>query len=766
MAQNKWRRSLSVMLTAAGLVGICTQATHGADEDLRKLIGEKPAAIGVPAIAGMPRHGDPTGGGRNTFPTLNMTLYAWMPLSAFPPGNHSTGNDCWGYVSPSGREYAIMGLARGFGFVEITDPWNPVLVGVINGPNSLWHDVKVIGHHAYGVSEGGSGIQVMDMSQIDNGVVTLVQNKTQGGHSSTHNIAANVDSGYLYLVGTNINNGGLTAVSTADPDNPTIVGTWNAMYVHDAQIVTYTEGPFAGREIAFCLSGFNGGWNNTGLRIVDVTDKSNMFTISQAFWSGARYAHQGWLSEDRRHFYINDELDEGDTVQVTTTRIFDVSDINNPVYVGFFTSGAAATDHNLYTHQGKIFEANYKSGLRVFDKSNPAAPVQIAYFDTYPESDTSGFNGAWSTYPYFPSGTILISDLDRGLFIVRLDGVSIDYEGAPPTILTPNVATPIRVVVNPLIDQYNPDSVRLHYRAAEGSWQVAVMTDQGDSVFQGVLPGFACLADAEYYASVVTDKGTTVTTPVVGAKVISEIVVHFHDNFDTNKGWTAGAPDDNATAGHWSRMPPQQTTSGGAIVQPGWVVSGANCWVTDGRAGQSAGTYDVDNGKTTLFSPVFNLEGMDPVISYWRWFSNNAGSGAYSDVFVVDVSTNGGSTWTNFETVGPSGSEVGGGWLYKERRLGEVVSPTSTVRFRFVASDYNPQSLVEACIDDFRIVLFECHEPSCIADFNGDTVVNTLDVLAYLNAYSAGDSSADVNGDTVVNTLDLLAFLNLYNEGC
>lgn len=54
----------------------------------------------------------------------------------------------------------------------------------------------------------------------------------------------------------------------------------------------------------------------------------------------------------------------------------------------------------------------------------------------------------------------------------------------------------------------------------------------------------------------------------------------------------------------------------------------------------------------------------------------------------------------------------------------------------------------------------------CPADFNGDGVVNTLDFLAFLNAFSAGDPSADFNGDGTVNTLDFLAFLNAFNSGC
>ncbi len=355
------------------------------------------------------------------FPRNNVDPLAWLPLDKFE-GDHGAGNDVWGYASPSGREYAIMGLEKGFGFVEVTDPTNPEILTVIEGPASTWHDVKVIGTHAYGVSEAGAGIQVMDMSRIDDGIVTLVQNAEINGHSTSHNIVSNPDSGYLYLVGANIANGGLVAIDVTDPNNPAIAGSWSQMYIHDAQVVSYTEGPYAGREVAFVLSGFSGGSDQTGLRIVDVTDKNNMFTLSTALWSRARYAHQGWLSTDKKYIYINDELDEGNSVTETTTRIFNVEDLESPYYAGTVSSGLAAIDHNLYTTDRLMFQSNYRSGLRIFDITDREKPYEIAYFDTYPDDDDAAFNGNWSNYPYLPSGTLLISDIERGLFLVRLSG--------------------------------------------------------------------------------------------------------------------------------------------------------------------------------------------------------------------------------------------------------------------------------------------------------------------------------------------------------
>jgi choice-of-anchor B domain-containing protein len=420
------RGSAAGLALAGCIVAFGLTISAGAhDEDWRKIRDRMPPFVGPMMTLSDFELARASGAAEPDaeFESENITMLAWVPISEFP-GGHDGGNNCWGYTSPSGREYAIMGLEKGYGFVEITDPANPVILDVIAGPASLWHDIRVMGEYAYGVSEAGRGIQVIDLTRIDEGLVRHVVDKTQLGHSSTHTIISNPDSGYLYLCGTNTASGGLTAVDVSTPEDPTIVGAWPDFYVHEAQVVSYIDGPYAGREIAFCLGGRFGGWSDTGLRIVDVTDKTNMFTISDAFWSASGYAHQGWTSEDRRYFYINDELDEEQgKVATTTTRIFDISDLSDPKFVGTFTTGLPSTDHNLYVKGNLIFESNYRSGLRVFDATDPVAPVEVAWIDTHPESDASGYSGAWGNFPFFDSGTVIISDMVRGLFVVRVDSM-------------------------------------------------------------------------------------------------------------------------------------------------------------------------------------------------------------------------------------------------------------------------------------------------------------------------------------------------------
>lgn len=352
------------------------------------------------------------------FDSENVNLMSWLPLSEFG-ATHTSGNDCWGYTSSSGREYAIIGLSGGTSFVEVTDPGNAQIVQTLVGPTSLWRDIKVYQDYAYAVSEGGDGIQIFDLQQIDQGTVTYLGNIDDLGTAKTHNVAIDEVSGYLYRCG---GEGlGLRFYSLADPANPTLAGNWIFRYVHDAQVVTYTEGPYAGRQIAFCCAGFNNGWAMTGLTVLDVTDKNNPVELDHFMYSTPSYSHQGWLSPDRKYFYLNDETDESSFGITTTTRILDVSNLSQPTEAGTFTNGSTAIDHNLYTKDDLLFLANYRSGLRVYHRNQQGGLIEVAFFDTFPDSDSPNYNGLWSSYPYFESGTIIGSDLERGLFVWQLD---------------------------------------------------------------------------------------------------------------------------------------------------------------------------------------------------------------------------------------------------------------------------------------------------------------------------------------------------------
>lgn len=340
-----------------------------------------------------------------------VVLKSHIGLATFGAGS---GNDCWGYVSPSGREYAIMGMNNQVAYIEVTDPSNPVIIKTIPHSSSTWGDIKVYNGFAYSVTEtAGTGIQVVDMTDIDNGNVTLVQTLTNP--SRAHNVALDTVNGYLYTCGTRGGTGTTMCFDLSDPANPVQVGpdSMTTNYHHDGQLVNYTTGPMAGKQIWY---GFSEG---RGVDVYDFTNKEAPIMIKRIVYPNMNYCHQGWISEDGQYLYVDDELDESGLSVNTRSLVFNVADPLNAFYVGTFSTNLPAIDHNQYTDDGFIFQANYRSGLRIFDTMpNPESPVQAGFYDTYPNNDNRGFDGAWSTYPYFPSGNVVISDINTGFYLV------------------------------------------------------------------------------------------------------------------------------------------------------------------------------------------------------------------------------------------------------------------------------------------------------------------------------------------------------------
>ena len=749
-------------ITLLALLGGSVASAH--DDDIRKILDQQPMVPGP--IWSINNPNTPRGGG---FDSSNMTLLSHIPLNNFQGVNTASGNDCWGYVSASGREYAIMGLEGGYGFVEVTDPTSPVIVDTIVGPVSLWHDVKVVGHYAYGVSEGGSGIQVMDLADIDNGEVRLVRNWTSGGYSTSHNIVTNLDSGSLWVCGTNIGNGGLIHIDISNPELPSLDGGWTEMYVHDAQVVDWQTGDHAGREIAFCAGGLSGGFSSTGLRIVDVTNPNNPQTLSTLFYPNSGYAHQVWLSEDRTILYLNDELDEQDgAVPVTTTRMINVEDLAAPRLIGTYTSGRPSIDHNLYVHNSVVYQSNYRSGLRVFDALDPNNPVEVAYFDTYPGSDSAQFNGTWSNYPFLPSGNIIVSDIERGLFVMRLDAqlrpMALTSAGTQPTTVSPDGGQTLSA--RPILrDEAVVGSVSLMLDAGSGFTPIA-MSPNGDGTWSATLPVVPCGDDIHYYFAASTQGGYTTTFPVdapsqvLSAQVVSSVNELFVDNAETNTGWTVSG---SVSDGAWQRGVPAGEGERGD--PPTDYDGSGQCWLTGNRAGNS----DVDGGTTILTSRALDASAGNTTLSYALWYSNNVG--VADDTMTVQVSNNNGSSWTTVLTLGPGDEAAGGGWNLYEVELDTLfASPSDQVRLRFNVGDTGEGSVVEAGVDAIALSQKMCQDapagcnPADLAEPFG--TLNFFDVSVFLNAFNAADPMADLNGDGEFNFFDVSGFLSAFNAGC
>ena len=359
------------------------------------------------------------------YPCSGYDLQAIVSLETF---RANSGNDSWGWTDPqTGKEYAIMGLDDGTAFVDISVPDQPVYLGKLATASvpSSWRDVKVFQNHAFIVSEAAShGMQVFDLTRLRN--VPSKQNFTADarftGFGNAHNIAINEASGFAYVIGSSLYEGGPAFIDVNDPLNPTLEGGFSdESYSHDAHIVTY-NGPdqdHHGKEILFG-SNSDGGDNNQVV-IVDVTDKSAPTLISNMSYSNGGYTHQGWLAQDHQYYYLGDELDEINYGGRTKTLVFDLEDLDNPILHHTYLGATNAIDHNGYTKNNSFFIANYTAGFREINTINIAsgAMEEEGFFDTYPSNNNANFNGVWSVYPYFESGVIVISDINTGLYLVK-----------------------------------------------------------------------------------------------------------------------------------------------------------------------------------------------------------------------------------------------------------------------------------------------------------------------------------------------------------
>lgn len=369
--------------------------------------------------------------------TMNVQLSSALDLKKSGYKSRK-GNDIWGWTDPvTKKEIAIMGLDNKTSFVDVTDPANPIHLADLKTRtfSSTWRDMKVYKDHAYIVSEAFShGMQVFDLTRLrglDGSEVAKVEsNLDYRSFGSAHNIAINEQTGYAYGVGTSTCDGGLHIINIKEPKNPKFVtcvgrGIYEVprdnnkhgdAYTHDVQCVVYS-GPdirYLGKEI--CISS-----NEDTVNVVDVTDKSAPYQISVASYEGVKYTHQGWLTEDQRYFLLGDELDEQRYGVKTKTFIWDFSDLENIKHFAVYEHNTRAIDHNMYVKGDYVYQANYTAGMRILklDQVNKGILTEVGYMDPMPNSDKAEFEGVWSLFPYFDSGTVVVSGINGVLYVTR-----------------------------------------------------------------------------------------------------------------------------------------------------------------------------------------------------------------------------------------------------------------------------------------------------------------------------------------------------------
>lgn len=310
----------------------------------------------------------------------------------------------WGYTAPNGREYAILGCATGTAFIDVTDSANIREVDFLTGPSSNWREMKTYSHYAYIVSEANnSGIQIVDLQYLPDSV-HFVKKFVPPSHSTTHTIS---QSGpYLYLSGANssfVSNGGIAILDlTNDPETPVVRGKWTTFYVHDCRVVNDT---------IYSANIFDG-----NVSIINATNKNSMSTVTTFDNLPGAGPHNTALTTNRKRLFVTDEIGTAPY----RLKVWNIENITNPVFVTAWQPTGITTSivHNIEVYGNYAIIGHYTAGVRVLNISNPDVPVEVAWYDTYPQNNNESYNGCWGVY-MMPSGKIIASDRQTGLYVLK-----------------------------------------------------------------------------------------------------------------------------------------------------------------------------------------------------------------------------------------------------------------------------------------------------------------------------------------------------------
>jgi choice-of-anchor B domain-containing protein len=681
--------------------------------------------------------------------SLNVTYQAHVANQS----GHTMANIC-GYTDALGNEYALCGTDDGMKIYNVTVPASPVYIGQVPNINNEWKEIKVYQHWAYVTTEGGGGLQIVDLSSLPSNPTTY-HNYTGDGAiagqlTTIHALHIDTTKKFVYLYGSNLFGGGAVVLDiNADPYNPTYAGHYTNPahnYVHDGYVDNDTL--YAGHV----YDGY--------MCVVDMTNK-NAPVILATQQTTTAFTHNTWPSNNKHYVFTTDE----NTNSYLTC--YDITNLNNiqatdKIQSEFPNSGSIV--HNTHILNNWAITSWYRDGFVITDITRPYNLINVGWYDTYPQGG-NGFNGTWGVFPFFPSGTIVASNIEDGLYVfspnyVRacyLEGTvtdsicGTDLSNVTVTISSVNVtdvsdingvirtgtAVPgtynvtftkagyqpyvmNNVVFSPgVVDTFNirmysANAVALNGNTSNLSTSANIPGVQVQFQNPNNTYNFISDANGNFSNCSVVAANYNIQAAAWGYDMICttdsihngnstenfQLTKGYYDDFTFDLGWTVQT---SASTGAWERGEPVGTFNNSTPSNPDVDVNSDctdQCYIT-GNAGGPAAQDDVDNGATVLTSPTFDLSAyFDPWVHYSRWFYNGGGSNTPNDSLVISI-TNGTNTVV-LETV-VQNTPNNSSWVTKDFRLNPIIATSPNMKLIVRTADASPGHLVEAGFDEFSI---------------------------------------------------------------
>jgi len=686
-------------------------------------------------------------------------------------------SDIWGYVDTTGKEYALVGGRNGVSIVDVSTPSNAKEVKYYPGPSTTWRDLKTWNKHVYITNEASGGMMIIDLTPLPdtNLTVTYFTGSTYP-FQSAHNLYID-ENGICYIFGSDYLAGGAIILDlTADPKNPVELGVFNQYYIHDGIV----------RGDTLWASMVNSGF----FAAVNVTDKANPDTLATYLTGPPTLTHNCWISDDGNTLFTTDEK-SGAFIES-----YDVSDLTTITRLDRIQSnpGSGVIPHNAHFINGYLVISYYRDGVTIYDVSRPNNMIEVGNYDTYTQGSGNGYDGCWGVYPWLPSGNIIASDINNGLFILGPTYTRGCYLEGKVTHLGSGIAiaiATIEILSTSITENSNNTGDYAAGTADSGTYSVvfsapayysdtltAVLTNgvvtilnvQLDSIPPFKLTGQVIestggnpissakirIFNNDFNYDTITDASGNFTLPTFfpgSYKVLAgkwSYKTYCTDSLYIDSSSSnviiqldAGIYDDftfdfgwtvsgDAPAGIWERGVPVGTSYFGSISNPNVDVS-MDCSdeaYVTGNKGSSAGDDDVDDGSTILTSPEFDVTSYSTPYVNYYRWFYNGGGFSPQDDSLNVKLTNGNDTVV-LETVNSSDTLLSS-WVGKSFLIKSYITPTSTMRIIFETADQDTSGhLVEAGVDEFQVT----NTPVGIAPF---TLLKSTgnSLLAYPNPFN------------------------------